>query len=104
MNIDKAMIETRRYFVLSWSPDAFTIGTNRPDVSLPSLDCTFKTRVEAQIVCDRLNLIAVLEAIREPSEAMVWAPPSRANQSPEDSMYAGIYRTMIDALIAEVGK
>ena len=91
MNVDEAARATRKY-KMEWM--ACDNGSVIEFVSSDSPD--------NQAACDRLNLIAVLEAIREPSEAMVWAPPSRANQSPEDSMYAGIYRAMIDALIAEV--
>lgn len=100
MNIDKAMMETRRYFVLSWSPDAFTVGTRRTDISAPSLNRTFKTRAEAQIACDRMNLLAVLEAIREPSEAMCIAGDDE-DGTIQPQWY---WRTMIDALIAEVEK
>ena len=97
MNIDKAMMETRRYFVLSWSPDAFTVGTRRTDISAPSLNRTFKTRAEAQIACDRMNLLAVLEAIREPSEVMVAEGEAAHVYHPKN-----IWGEMIYALIAEV--
>lgn len=105
MNIDKAMMETRRYFVLSWSPDAFTVGTRRTDISAPSLNRTFKTRAEAQIACDRMNLLAVLACIREESDAMCAAGAQNHKDAwgPDAPIFEhSVYRAMIAALIAEV--
>ena len=55
------------------------------------------TLKEAQAACDRMNLQAVLEAIREPSEEQIVAgsPVSEAGVEPD------VYTAMIDALIAE---
>ena len=53
---------------------------------------------EAQAACDRLNLIAVLEALREPSEGVVDSGDAVA-------AYGGVievWSAMIDAAIAEV--
>lgn len=54
-----------------------------------------------------MNLLAVLEAIREPSDAMCAA----GSQDHKDAWGGeapifehSVYRAMIDALIAEVGK
>lgn len=55
----------------------------------------------AQAACDRLNLLAVLEALREPSVAMqnaAWHRPVNYKVP----MYADIWRAMIDELAAEV--
>jgi hypothetical protein len=52
----------------------------------------------AQAACDRLNLLAVLEAIMEPTTAMIkagWIDKEDVN--PDD-----IWGAMIDALIAEM--
>ncbi len=49
--------------------------------------------------CDRLNLVAVLEAIREPSEEMSSAGADRIEVSSPIADHA--WRAMIDALIAE---
>ncbi len=56
------------------------------------------TQAEAQAACDRMNLLAVLDALREPREAMV-----AAADDPDGTIQPAWYwRTMIDALIAEV--
>lgn len=55
------------------------------------------TQEAAQAACDRMNLLAVLEALREPSEGMVDAIGVGTVETD-----ANRWRTMIDALIAEV--
>ena len=62
---------------------------------------------EAQAACDRLNLLAVLEAIRKPSEGMLRASDRFAHTDETENIdWKGIariqWRAMIDALIAEV--
>lgn len=74
MNIDEAARATRKYQV-------FGDGGS-----------------EAQIACDRMNLLAVLEAIREPSEVMVAEGEAAYVYHPKN-----IWSEMIYALIAEVG-
>lgn len=59
----------------------------------------FNCRDEAQAACDRLNLLAVLKALREPSEGMVDAIGVGTVETD-----ANRWRAMIDALIAEVRK
>ena len=57
---------------------------------------------EAKAACDRLNFIAGLEMLRDPSGAMIDA--AAWFESPEHGprSNAGIWRAMIDALIKEV--
>ncbi len=65
----------------------------------------FHSEEDAKAVCDRLNLLAVLEALRETSDGMVAAGVHRAriDQIP-GHVLAVTWRTMIDALIAEVAE
>lgn len=56
------------------------------------------TPAEARAACDRLNLAAVLRAIREPTGDMVLNCPYMAGMEPR---YPAIWRAMIDTLIAE---
>ena len=56
---------------------------------------------EAQAACDRLNLLAVLEAIREPSEGMEKAALLRYPNLGNGDV-ASIWYAMIDAAITEV--
>lgn len=63
----------------------------------------FKTVTEAKAACDRLNLLAALEALREPSEGMVAAGVHRARRDQIPAhVLATNWRAMIDAAIAEV--
>lgn len=57
--------------------------------------------VKAQAACDRLNLLAVLEALREPSEGMV-AAAEKACGLWEGFLAEKGWNVMIDKLIAEV--
>ena len=59
------------------------------------------TQEEARAACDRLNLLAVLEALREPSEGMVTAA-EKACGLWEGFLAEKGWRVMIDAAIAEV--
>ena len=61
---------------------------------------TLKYEAGNEAKCDRLNLIAALEAIREPSEAMCSAAPKDDLKTAHGAVY--VWRAMIDALIAEV--
>lgn len=61
----------------------------------------FNCRDEAQAACDWLNLLAVLKALREPSDGMIEAERRTGGWVINDG---DIWRAMIDALIAEVRK
>ena len=101
INIKDAAKETRKYFFTYY--DA-CLG---PVVCIDDGDNTIirkcENEDEAESVCDRLNLIAVLEAIREPSETMVDAAVYRAmrDQIPAHVLSVN-WRVMIDALISEL--
>ena len=65
----------------------------------------FNCRDDAQDACDRLNLLAALEALREPSEGMVAAGVHRARRDQIPAhVLATNWRAMIDAAIKEVRK
>ena len=95
MNIDEAARATRKYSVVPpilgneyWR----VIQHSDPTYT----EVCFNSPYDAQAACDRMNLRAVLEAIREPSETMV-----------NTGYYSSLgqretYQTMIDALVAEV--
>lgn len=84
MNLTEAARATRKYFVTDSGEIALTVDVIRRD------------RAEAQSACDRLNLAAVLEAIREPSDS------SLAYVAPEEDAAKAHWINMVDALIAEV--
>jgi hypothetical protein len=95
MSIDDAARATRRYVpfltVNGW------VAHDRPQwiSSVPP---------EAQAACDRLNLAAVLRAIREPSEAMIRAGKTAGAGNVwgnSAGLSGNIFSAMIDALIAE---
>ncbi len=101
MNIDKAAWATRAFFYSSWNglwdAKVWQVFTSSEHVAASK---GFSSRAEAQAACDRLNLLAVLEAIREPSEAAV-----RAGYDAFEDGYVAIrprLKAVIDALIAEV--
>ena len=56
---------------------------------------------EAQAACDRLNLLAVLKALREPIDGMIEAERRTGGWVINDG---DIWRAMIDAAITEVKK
>lgn len=78
--IDEALKATRNNYVV-WD-DSYNLWGIRSGENIKYQQYPPITREEAQAECDRLNLIAVLRAIREPSKNM--------------------YIAMIDALIDEV--
>ena len=99
MNIDDAALATRKYDWFLQGPE----GERKVCVWHGDDLLAFDSIPEAQTACDRLNLLAVLEAIREPSEALQTAAVWRkADQEAIGDLYASVYRAMIDALIAEV--
>lgn len=57
--------------------------------------------VDARAHCDLLNLRAVLEAMRDPSDRMVRAGLARELDLDDSSQVFGIWRGMVDAVIAE---
>lgn len=101
MTIDEAAKATRRYAVWCNTQNTWAIGVHgraKAEFSLSKLE-------EAQAACDRLNLIAVLEALREPSEGMVAAGVHRARRDQIPAhVLATNWRAMIDAAIKEVRK
>ena len=100
MSIDKAAKATRRYCVehhREWS------GKTNNGLNFGILIGLgwrwLATSGEAQAACDRLNLLAVLEAIREPSDGMIEAERRTGGWVINDG---DIWRVMIDAAIKEV--
>lgn len=59
----------------------------------------FDSEEKAQYACDRLNLLAVLEYLREPSEGMIEAAPASDLKTRFGALY--VWRAMIDKLLAE---
>lgn len=98
MSIDEAAKATRRYAVTRTDFAEWVVGTAEPyGTEFPR----FQSFDEAQSTCDRLNLRAVLEAIREPSEEMIAATFHPGKRGP---LYADVdWRKMIDHLIAQCG-
>lgn len=98
MSIGESAKATRRYVFWRSSDDFWSVGID----GIGNAVAQFRSPVEAQAACDRLNLLAVLEAIREPTERMV-AAARRAGYGAE--FCAPIeWRAMIDAAIKEVRK
>ena len=97
MNIDEAARATRAFYI-EWNglKDAKVWQVFTSEHVAASRG--FNSRDDAQAACDRMNLRAVLEAIREPSETMMDAGIERVEGGEPDV----IYNAMIDALIAEV--
>ncbi|MBK8200640.1 MAG: hypothetical protein IPK75_20075 [Acidobacteria bacterium] len=74
MNIDEAAKATRRWlcgYEYRCGRDGIVGGWFTRRIVESDDGVRFPSREEAQAACDRLNLAAVLRAIREPSEAMV---------------------------------
>lgn len=99
MTIADAARATRKYFVARRPMPGGMGGFSVYDRTAKPAG-VFRTEDEAQAACDRLNLLAVLEAIREPSEAQMIAgtPASEHGVEPD------VYTAMIDELIAEVSE
>ena len=104
MNIDEAARATRKF-------NTTTIygcgkGPSGPAVCLAGDDSgggefeIFPSVADAQAACDRENLLAVLEAIREPTQAMIDAAPGGDLATLHGAVY--VWRAMIGALIEEV--
>ena len=95
MNIDEAARATRGFYI-EWNglkdAQVWQVFTSEHVAASRG----FNSRDDAQAACDRLNLIAVLEAIREPSDS------SLAYVAPEEDAAKAHWINMIDALIAEV--
>lgn len=73
MSIDEAARATRRYMAhdeFTWGESSVVLDDATDNGKLVE---KFTSDEQAQAACDRLNLIAVLEAIMEPSERMVMA-------------------------------
>lgn len=110
MSIDEAARATRRYEVEEYGgPDAWAdldrfavFKCEAPGYTIAEWRANgfvseHVTEDEAQAACDRLNLAAVLEALREPSMRMITVGWQRPSMAPAEQ-----WRTMIDALLAEV--
>lgn len=86
MNIDEAARATRAFFYSSWNglwdAKVWQVFTSSEHVAASK---GFSSRDEAQAACDRLNLRAVLEAIR-------------------DTSLDSHRRAVLDAIIEDVGK
>lgn len=100
-DLTEAARATRRYVILGWTgfPKIYDGHKNIED----AVAGPFKSRDAALKDCDRLNLVAVLEALREPSNEMATAA-EKACGLWEGFLAEKAWRAMIDALIAEVGK
>ncbi len=90
---------TRKYAVWRKKTAAFVVSAEPVDLTRVTSPL-FKTRAAAQDACDRLNLIAVLEEIREPSKRTRQAIDEALDRGPGD-LPLRIQYAMIDALIAE---
>ena len=107
-DLAEAARATRRYEVVGINLDYYVIP-RRARIWHP-IDETISVAgplraEEAQAACDRLNLIAVLEALREPSEGMVAAGVHRARRDQIPAhVLATNWRAMIDAAVTEVKK
>lgn len=104
MNIDDAARATRK-FELAVINDEYFVAPFR--IRRSAMDETMTVAgplscAEAQAACDRMNLRAVLGAIREPTQTMVDAAPRDDLRTLHGAVY--VYRAMIGALIAEVGQ
>ena len=99
MNIDEAARATRKYQWVCHDGEWFVEGTTVPESVGP-----FETLQEAACACDRLNMLAVLEAIREPNiEAHLAGSEILMQKCFRPEVVSNlVFRAMIDALIAEV--
>lgn len=88
-DLTEAARATRRYFI------------TRSGTIAIAVDVVQKELTDTQAACDRLNLLAVLEALREPSEGMATAA-ERVCGLWEGFLAENGWRAMIDKLIAEV--
>ncbi len=94
MSIDKAALATRKY-VVGHNGGWWIVDTMENISRLTSHD-----EADAQAACDRLNLAAVLRAIREPEQNIIDAAPRSDLKTVHGAFY--VWRAMVDALIAEV--
>ncbi len=98
MNIDEAARATRKYWSAPHWEYQDTYFAAHEGYDPENVGELYGSCAEANAACDRMNLRAVLEAIREPSEAMVDTGHYSSFGQRET------YQAMIGALIAEVGK
>ena len=94
MNLTEAAKATAEFFVTRVDFGEFCVGTHEGYAR------SVQTHAEAIVVRDRLNLLGVLEAIREPTQAMIDAAPGGDLATLHGAVY--VWRAMIDALTAEV--
>lgn len=97
MNIDKAARATRKYWSAPHWEYQDVYFADHAGCDPENVGALYGSCAEAQAACDRLNLLAVLEAIREPSEVMVAEGEAAYVYHPKN-----IWSEMIYALIAEV--
>lgn len=107
MSIDDAARATRKYWSAPHWEYQDVYFADHAGCDPENVGALYGSCAEANAACDRMNLLAVLEAIREPSDAMCAA----GSQDHKDAWGGeapifehSVYRAMIDALIAEVGK
>ena len=100
MNLTEAARATRKYYVMGDGRGNYRVCDHN---NLEEYDdLRFTSDEEVYSFCDRLNLAAVLEAIREPTGQM-----NKAGYEAFEDGYIAVtprYKAMIDALIAEVKK
>lgn len=94
MNIDEAARATRKYWSAPHWKYQDVYFADHAGCDPENVGALYGSCAEAQAACDRLNLLAVLEAIREPSEAMAYSSLGQRE----------MYQAVIDALIDEVEK
>ena len=105
MNIDEAARATRKYSVYHAPGEHYWIVSSAPSVSQMRdfrIKAALPSEREAQAACDRMNLLAVLEAIMEPNTAMLCAGVDADDGQTGIERIKHIHRAMIGALIAEV--
>ena len=95
--IDEAARATRRYSIYNSRGTPYwnvSEAQNVMELGKYEIAEVLTSERDAKCYADRLNLLAVLQAIREPREAMVQA-------AAEATTYCEVWRAMIDVLIAE---
>ena len=102
MNIDEAARATRKYWSAPHWEYQDVYFADHAGGDPENVGALYGSCAEAQAACDRLNLLAVLEAIREPSAAMLCTGADADDGQTGIERVKHIYRAMIDALIAEV--
>ena len=102
MNIDEAARATRKYWSAPHWEYQDVYFADHAGCDPENVGALYGSWAEAQAACDRLNLLTVLEAIREPNTVMLCAGVDADDGQTGIERIKHIYRAMIDALITEV--